>query len=62
MTAVYTHTRPETKRRQLEGALNSRPALLYAQQRLRPKNCPAVKSAGSQSAPVGVAAADEPRY
>ena len=27
MTAVYTHTRPETKRRQLERALANRPAL-----------------------------------
>jgi len=27
MTAVYTHTRPETKRHQLERALNSRPAI-----------------------------------
>ena len=26
MTAVYTHTRPETKRQQLEGALKMRPA------------------------------------
>jgi integrase len=26
MTAVYTHTRPETKRRQLERALEMRPA------------------------------------
>ena len=30
MTAVYTHTRPETKRRQLEGALANRPAVVYA--------------------------------
>ncbi len=27
MTAVYTHTRPETKRRQLEQALGTRPAM-----------------------------------
>ena len=26
MTAIYTHTRPETKRNQLEGALVMRPA------------------------------------
>lgn len=32
MTAVYTHTRPETKRRQLEQALNPRPALALARQ------------------------------
>jgi integrase len=62
MTAVYTHTRPETKRRQLEGALNGRPALLYAQQRLRPKNCPDAISETSKSALAGAAAADEPRY
>jgi integrase len=30
MTGVYTHTRPETKRRQLEQALNDRPAISYA--------------------------------
>lgn len=30
MTAVYTHTRPETLRRQLQGALNSRPAVSVA--------------------------------
>jgi integrase len=30
MTAVYTHTRPETKRRQLEDALANRPAVVYA--------------------------------
>ncbi len=34
MTAVYTHTRPETKRRQLEDALANRPAIQVAQQRL----------------------------
>ena len=34
MTAVYTHTRPETKRRQLEGAMVNRPAVIYAQSRL----------------------------
>jgi site-specific recombinase XerD len=37
MTAVYTHTRPETKRRQLEAALIARPAVEYARSRL---NCP----------------------
>jgi hypothetical protein len=31
MTAVYTHTRPETKRRQLENALANRPAVAAAQ-------------------------------
>ena len=35
MTAVYTHTRPETKRRQLEAALADRVALAYATQRLQ---------------------------
>ena len=30
MTAIYTHTRPETKRRQLEGALRARPAAAIA--------------------------------
>jgi integrase len=34
MTAVYTHTRPETKRSQLEAALAHRPATMYARQRL----------------------------
>ena len=31
MTAVYTHTRPETKRRQLEAALSATPANTYAE-------------------------------
>jgi hypothetical protein len=30
MTAVYTHTRPATRRKQLELALESRPALAVA--------------------------------
>ena len=30
MTAVYTHTRPETQRQQLEAALSNRPALAVA--------------------------------
>lgn len=30
MTGIYTHTRPETKRRQLEQALSLRPAISYA--------------------------------
>jgi integrase len=34
MTAVYTHTRPETKRRQLEAALAKRPAIVVAAKRL----------------------------
>jgi integrase len=34
MTAVYTHTRPETKRRQLEAALLTRPAVEFARSRL----------------------------
>jgi integrase len=34
MTAVYTHTRPETKRRQLEAALAERPAIAVAAKRL----------------------------
>jgi integrase len=33
MTAVYTHTRPETKRKQLEDALAARPANLLAAER-----------------------------
>ncbi len=33
MTAVYTHTRPETKRRQLEAAFAGRAATVYAEQR-----------------------------
>ena len=33
MTAVYTHTRPEIKRRQLEAAFAEQDAMLYAQQR-----------------------------
>ena len=36
MTAVYTHTRPETKRRQLEGAMALRPAIQVARERLYP--------------------------
>jgi integrase len=35
MTAIYTHTRPETKRRYLEQAFAERPAVDYARQRLR---------------------------
>jgi integrase len=35
MTAVYTHTRPETRRRQLEDALARRPALAVAEAWLR---------------------------
>lgn len=31
MTAVYTHTRPETKRRQLEEAMRNRPAIQVAE-------------------------------
>ncbi|MCA9091351.1 MAG: tyrosine-type recombinase/integrase, partial [Planctomycetaceae bacterium] len=41
MTSVYTHTRPETKRRQLEVALNARSAIAVAQEwlaRHRPVN------------------------
>ena len=34
MTAVYTHTRPETTRRQLETAITDRPAVQEAQRRL----------------------------
>ena len=40
MTAVYTHTRPETKRRQLEDALANRAAVHYAEQWLKIR-CPA---------------------
>lgn len=35
MTAVYTHTQPETKRRELERAFAGRPALQYARERLQ---------------------------
>lgn len=34
MTAIYTHTRPETKRRQLLQALATLPAMTYAESRL----------------------------
>ena len=34
MTAIYTHTRPETKRRYMEAAFAERPALEYARERL----------------------------
>jgi integrase len=37
MTAVYTHTRPETRRQQLEAALAQRPAVVVAQTRLQRK-------------------------
>jgi hypothetical protein len=37
MTAVYTHTRPETRRQQLEEALAHRPAVAVAQDRLQRK-------------------------
>lgn len=33
MTAIYTHTRPETKRRYMEAAFAERPALEYARER-----------------------------
>jgi hypothetical protein len=36
MTAVYTHTRPEVCRRQLEQALADRPAVAAARDWLRP--------------------------
>ncbi len=35
MTSTYTHTRPETKQRQLEAALASRPALFFAEHWLK---------------------------
>ena len=35
MTAVYTHTRPETKRQQLEGAMSNRQAVEYARKWLQ---------------------------
>ncbi len=38
MTAVYTHTRPDTKRRQLEDALRQRSALQVAAERLQRQN------------------------
>jgi len=42
MTAVYTHTRPETKRKQLEVAIHNRPAVQAAEQwlRIRPQELP----------------------
>ena len=40
MTAVYTHTRPETKQRQLEDALANRAVIQYAEQWLKIR-CPA---------------------
>ena len=40
MTAVYTHTRPATKRQQLEAALVDRPAIRYAEQRLACQGSP----------------------
>jgi len=47
MTAVYTHTRPETKRRQLEDAIGTRAPVKCAQQGLERKHrdaiCPTVK-------------------
>jgi hypothetical protein len=33
MTAVYTHTQPETKRRQLESAFQARPVLEIIRER-----------------------------
>jgi len=36
MTAVYTHTRPETRRQQLLAALELRPAMKFLHQRLQP--------------------------
>ncbi len=38
-TGLYTHTRPETKRRQLETALHDRPAVLYAADWLSRADC-----------------------
>lgn len=37
MTAVYTHTRPETRRQQLEAGLAYRPVVAVAQARLQRK-------------------------
>ena len=47
MTATYTHTRPETKRRQLENALANRPAISLAKMWLelcKEKNCQTVRA------------------
>jgi integrase len=46
MTAVYTHTRPEIRQRQLMEALSGRPAIVAAKDWLRRKQ-PAVDSSGS---------------
>jgi hypothetical protein len=40
MTAVYTHTRPETRRQQLEAALAGRTAVAVAQGWLRRRGLP----------------------
>lgn len=40
MTAVYTHSRPETKRRQLEDAFRQRPALQAAAEWLQHRHVP----------------------
>jgi site-specific recombinase XerD len=42
MTAVYTHTRPETRRRQLETALAGRPAVALAEAWLNAKQTKAI--------------------
>ena len=36
MTAVYTHTRPETRRQQLLAALELRPAMKFLRQKIQP--------------------------
>ena len=48
MTSVYTHTRPETKRQQLEQALTKRPAILCAEQWLASRGL--VRSRDAESA------------
>ena len=54
MTAVYTHTRPETKRRQLEEALSGRAVIAFAEQWLERNS--------AESIPVVAAGAMRPEF
>ena len=51
MTAVYTHTRPETKRRQLENALADRAAVQYATRWLQSRCPPPASDTGPTNFP-----------
>ena len=60
MTASYTHTRPETRRRQLQVALQNRPATAMANrwlERQSQRKCsgivPEAGTIGTQGTPVG---------